>query len=78
MAVEVAPRIVVDAEVRFGRPVIRGTRVPVELIVGKLAGGMSVEEIMKEYDLGREDVQAALAYAARLVAEERVRAFPAT
>jgi len=74
MGAEVAPRIDVDTEVRFGKPTIRGTRVPIELVVGKLAGGMSVEEVMEEYDLAREDVQAALAYAARLVAEERVRA----
>lgn len=36
---EIAPRIVVDERVRFGKPVIKGTRVLVELVVGKLAGG---------------------------------------
>ena len=35
---EIAPRIVVDEQVRFGKPVIEGTRVPVDLVVGKLAG----------------------------------------
>ena len=40
MAVEIAPRIVVDPEVRFGKPVMKGTRVPVHLIVAKLTGGM--------------------------------------
>jgi uncharacterized protein (DUF433 family) len=75
MAVEIAPRIVVDERVRFGKPVIRGTRVPVELVLGKLAGGMSMEEVMREYELEREDVLAALAYAARLVAQEIAR-FP--
>ncbi|MFH1609387.1 MAG: DUF433 domain-containing protein [Candidatus Bipolaricaulota bacterium] len=74
MAVEIAPRIVVDEEVRFGKPVIKGTRVPVELVLGKLAGGMSVEEVMREYALAREDLLAALAYAARLVSQEQVRA----
>ncbi|MGQ9478308.1 MAG: DUF433 domain-containing protein [Candidatus Bipolaricaulia bacterium] len=74
MAVEIAPRIVVDERVRFGRPIIRGTRVPVELVLGKLAGGMTVEEVMREYELEREDVLAALTYAARLVAQEQVRA----
>ncbi|MFH1175920.1 MAG: DUF433 domain-containing protein, partial [Acidobacteriota bacterium] len=65
---EIAPRIVVDEAVRFGRPVIRGTRVPVELIVGKLAGGMSVDHVAAEYELTVEDVLAALSYAAEVLA----------
>jgi uncharacterized protein (DUF433 family) len=43
--VEIAPRVVLDQKVRFGRAVIKGTRVPVDLVLGKLAGGMSYEEI---------------------------------
>jgi uncharacterized protein (DUF433 family) len=58
---EIAPRIVVDKEVRSGKPVIKGTRVPVDLILGKLAGGMSIEEVAKEYELQREDILAVLA-----------------
>ena len=73
---QIAPRIVVDPQVRFGRPVIEGTRVPVELLVGKLAGGMSIDDLVDEYQVTREDVLAALAYAARAVAEEQVRAVP--
>ena len=76
MAVEIAPRIVVDEKVAFGKPVIQGTRVPVELVIGQLAGGMTYEEVMREYDLTREDIQAALRYAARVLAEEEVRAVP--
>ncbi len=72
--IEIAPRITVDEQVRFGRPVIQGTRVPVELVVDKLAGGMTVEEVAEEYELTREDVFAALAYAARVIADEHVRA----
>jgi uncharacterized protein (DUF433 family) len=71
---EIAPRIVVDENVRFGRPVIKGTRVPVETVVSKLAGGMTVEEVAEEYGLTRDDVLAALTYAARTVSEEQVRA----
>lgn len=71
---EIAPRITVDSKVRFGRPVIEGTRVPVDLLVGKLAGGMTIEHVADEYGVTREDVLAALAYAARLLAEEQVRA----
>jgi uncharacterized protein (DUF433 family) len=47
--------------------------VPVDLVVGKLAGGMGIEKIMEEYELTREEVLAAFAYAARVVAEERIR-----
>lgn len=64
--------ITVDAQVRFGKPVIVGTRVPVDLIVGKIAGGMSFEEVMHEYDLTRKQVLAALSYAAEIVASEEV------
>ena len=71
---EIAPRIVVDEKVRFGRPVIRGTRVPVDLILTKLAGGMIYEEVMTEYDLTKEDILAALNYAAKHLSDEEVRA----
>lgn len=71
---EIAPRITVDEKVRFGKPVVKGTRVPVDLILGKLAGGMTYEEVMVEYDLTREDILAALNYAAKSVSEEKIRA----
>jgi uncharacterized protein (DUF433 family) len=48
--------------------------VPVDLVVGKLAGEMTVEQVMEEYQLLREDVLAALSYAARAVGDEQVRA----
>ena len=70
---EIAPRITVDAGTRFGRPVIQGTRVPVGLVSSKLAAGLSTEDICAEYDIGREDVLAALAHAARVVADGQVR-----
>jgi uncharacterized protein (DUF433 family) len=73
MRIELAPRIIVDPEIRFGKPVIEGTRVPVELIVGKLGGGMSMEEVMDEYALTREDVLAALSYAASVLESEQIR-----
>ena len=60
-------RIVIDPEIQHGKPVIRGTRVPVTRIVGGLAGGMTEVEIMREYDITAEDIRAALAYAAQLV-----------
>jgi len=63
-------RIVIDPAVRHGKPVIKGSRVPLEIVLGSLAGGMAIEEIVKEYDLQKEDVLAALAYATRLIAGE--------
>lgn len=59
---DIAPRIRADGGVRFGKAVISGTRVPVDLIVAKLAGGMSYEEVMAEYEVSREDILAALDY----------------
>ena len=66
--------IVVDDQILGGEPVIKGTRVPVDLVVGKLAGGMAMEQVMAEYDLEKQDVLAALDYAAKLVAQEEIRA----
>ena len=71
---EIAPGITVDQAVRFGKPVLKGTRVPVDLVVGKLAGGMSIQEIAEEYELQTGAVLAALAYASRILAAEEVRA----
>jgi uncharacterized protein (DUF433 family) len=68
-------RIVIDPAVRHGKPIIKGTRVPLEIIIGSLAGGMEIEEIVKEYDLQKEDVLAALAYAARVIAGEEITVY---
>ncbi len=72
MAEKIAPRIVVDENIRFGKPVIKGTRVPVDLVLGKLGGGMDVEEVTREYDLREEDVLATLDYAAEAISQEEV------
>lgn len=64
-------RIVIDPEIQHGKPVIRGTRVPVARIVGGLAGGMTEPEIVREYDITLEDVYAALGYAGLLIETER-------
>ncbi len=70
---EIAKRISVDPSIKGGKPVITGTRVPVEAILGHLAAGDSVETVVAEYGITREDVLAALAYAAELAAHEEVR-----
>ena len=66
-------RIVIDERIMHGKPVIRGTRVPVEVILGSLAGGMTYEEVEKEYGITKEDILAAIEYARRIISEERVR-----
>ena len=64
-------RIVVDPRVLGGKPVIRGTRIPVYLILELLANGWSVDDILREYPhLTREDVLAAIRYAAKVLREE--------
>jgi uncharacterized protein (DUF433 family) len=66
---EIAPRVTVEPDVAHRAPVIADTRVSVSIVIGSLAGGMSNEEVMREYQLSREDIKAALAYAADLVAK---------
>ena len=58
-------RIVVDPKVMTGKPVIRGTRIPVEFMIRMLAQGVSEADILREYPrIQTEDIRAALAYAA--------------
>ena len=71
---EIAPRISASQKVRFGKPVITGTRVPVELVLGKLGSGMTYEEIIKEYEITTEDILAVLNYAAKILATEEIKA----
>jgi uncharacterized protein (DUF433 family) len=60
-------RISIDPAICHGKPCIRGLRYPIESILEWLASGMTVEEILSDYeDLEREDILASLAYAARL------------
>ena len=66
-------RIFIDPEIQHGKPVIRGTRIPVTRIIGGLAGGMTREEIMREYEVTEEDIRAALSYAADLIEAEADR-----
>ena len=62
--------IIIDSKICHGKPVIRGTRMPVSLIVGSLAGGMGFEEVEREYTLTRTQIRAALKFAGELVDQE--------
>lgn len=68
-----AERITIDPDICHGKPCIRGLRYPVETILELLSSGMTPEEILADYeDLEREDILAALSFAARLSQVKRV------
>lgn len=66
-------RIEINQKKLGGKPVIRGTRIPVYLILEMLAAGMSVEDILKEYpELTKEDVREAIQYASQVLKSEEI------
>jgi len=66
-------RIAMNPEVMGGKPVIRGTRIPVDMILRKLGVGMTVEEILADHPhLTTEDIRAAQAFAADYIADEEL------
>ena len=69
-AVELYPGIVSDLTILGGKPIVENTRVPVVLVLAKLAAGMSMDEVMYEYYLSVDNLRAALGYAAQQVAEK--------
>jgi uncharacterized protein (DUF433 family) len=69
----ITDRVEMNPRVMLGKPVIRGTRIPVELILRKLSDGASDTDLVDAYpSLTREDIHAALRYAADLLADEHV------
>ena len=65
---ELLDRIVVHPNILVGKPVIKGTRIPVYLIIELIAGGMTIKDVLKEHpELKEEDVKAALIYASKLL-----------
>jgi len=68
-------RITADPAIFGGKPIIRGMRVPVELILSLLAQGVATDEILDDYpDLQKQDIQACLAYARAAIAGDRLEA----
>jgi len=64
-------RIEINPKILMGKPVIKGTRLPVEIILEKLAYGHTEEDILKDYPfLTRDDIKASLLYAAKVLAFE--------
>lgn len=71
---ELLDRITIDPEICHGKPCIRGLRYPVEVILELLSAGSTIDDILRDYeDLEREDVLAALAFAARLAQVKRIQ-----
>ena len=69
------PRVSLDPKVLSGKPVVRGTRLSVDFIIGLLADGWSHADILREYPvLTQDDVNACLAYARDMLRAERVYA----
>jgi uncharacterized protein (DUF433 family) len=70
---EYKERITIDPEIMFGKPVIKNTRITVEHILRKLAGGMTAEQIIDDHPhITREDILAAQAFAADYLADEEI------
>ena len=70
---ELLKRITFNPQIFGGKPIIRGMRIAVEHILGMLAAGSTVEELLEGYPfLEKEDIQACLTYAYRMVAHERI------
>ncbi|MBI2448807.1 DUF433 domain-containing protein [Candidatus Pacearchaeota archaeon] len=65
-------RIIIDSKIMHGKPIIKGTRVPVDIILGSLISGMTYEEIEEEYGVKRDDILAAIEYAAKFVMGEEI------
>jgi uncharacterized protein (DUF433 family) len=62
---------------RHGKPIILGTRLPVTVVVGRLAGGMTFEDVQREYDITADDIRAALRFVGELAAQESFHPLPA-
>ena len=76
---ELLQRITVDPRVMAGKAVIRGTRIPVDMVVRMVAQGIPEQELLREYPrLTAQDIRAALTYAAEVVAHEDVFPIPVT
>ncbi len=73
MKEEFLKRIVINPKIMVGKPVIKGTRIPVDTIVRLIAQGMGQREILEDYpNLSKEDIKAALLYSAEVVSGEAI------
>lgn len=75
---EIFPGIEMNASRRFGKPCIAGTRLDVATVVAAVAAGENIETVAREYAIDREQVRAALRFAAHLVAHQPPAVAPAS
>jgi uncharacterized protein (DUF433 family) len=66
-------KIVINEKIRHGKPIIEGTRITVEEVMGALVGGMTYEEIEREYGITKKDILAAIEYTSSFFRGEKVR-----
>ena len=64
--------ITIDNEIQHGKPLLKGTRIPVAVIIGSLAGGMTYDEVIQEYAVTQEQILASLTYFSELLNNETV------
>ena len=70
---EYKDRIISDPDIMLGKPVIKGTRIPVELLLRKSSEGMSIQELLEAYpSLEKEDMLAAFSYSADVIGKEEI------
>ncbi len=68
-------RIISNPEIMLGKPIIKGTRITIELILRKIAEGMAIDELLEAYpQLKKEDILAAVSYSADVIAKEELLA----
>jgi uncharacterized protein (DUF433 family) len=66
-------RIASDPDILLGKPVIKGTRISIEIIIRKMSEGLSIDELLKAYpDITKEDINAALEYSADMLSNEEL------
>jgi len=71
--IKLLDRIEVNPDIMAGKPVIKGTRIPVDLILKQLGQGISYKELLEEYPhLKQSDIYAALIYAGKTIADEEI------
>ncbi len=68
---QIAQGIIIDTEIKGGRPIVAGTRVPVSLVLDKLSTGATYEDLTYEYDLEINQIHDVLRYAAQVISNER-------
>jgi len=72
MNAELLKRIHIDPDILCGKPVIKGTRISVELILERLASDLSFDEIIYDYDITKDDIKAAITYAYEIISNEEI------